>query len=125
MSTLVAVNDPEAFFAAAAKKVEPREVPLPRLGFSVLVRAMTASEKDAFEDSLTVTKGRKTERNLRNFRARLIAEVAVKPDGSRLFTPDQVDRLGQSCLADVEPIFDAAMQMNGFTASDVEAITKN
>lgn len=125
MSHPVLTDAESLFSAAAAKKPEPRSIPLPRLGFSILLRWMTAKEKDAFEDSLSVQKGKKTERNLRNFRARLISEVAVKADGSKLFSPAQAEQLGDLCLSDVEPVFDAAMEMNGFTRNDLEAITKN
>lgn len=100
-------------------------IPVPEWGGDVLVRRLTAKERDAFEDSMYVTRGKKTERNLRNFRARLAAECIVDETGAKMFSREEVEALGDKSAVALTRIVKACMRLNGFEDDDVEDLTKN
>ena len=101
----------------------PREeVAVPEWGGAVLVRTMTAAERDSFEARVIGTEG---VRNLANIRATLCAQCIVDDQGKRLFTDGDIDLLGQKSAAAVDRVFAACQRLNGLTQDDVEELAKN
>lgn len=98
---------------------------VPEWGGTVRVRMMTGAERDAFEESLSRTKGKSVRANLANLRARLVARTVVGEDGKRLFTDAEAGVLGQKSAAALDRVFDAARKLNGMTEKDVEELTED
>lgn len=103
----------------------PEWSPDPANPASVRVRMMTGAERDAFEESLSRTKGKSVKTNLANLRARLVAKTVVNEQGKRLFTDAEAGVLGQKSAAALDRVFEAARRLNGMTEQDVEDLTED
>lgn len=102
-----------------------RDVAVPEWGGNVRIRSMTGTERDAFESSLTVTKGGKSKPNTVNFRARLVALSIVDEDDKLLFNPADVNALGQRSVAALQRVFDACNELNGISDEDIDELTSD
>jgi len=104
-------------------------VEVPEWGGAVVVRTLTAWERDAFDESmfqLHVGKGGvAVEKKIGNIRARLVSMCCVDGDGGRLFTDDDVERLGQKSGAAMDRVFAVAQRMNRLLGADIEELAKN
>lgn len=112
----------EALLAARQRPTET--VPVPELGGDVVLRGLSGRERDAFEESLFVQKGKKRERNMANVRARLVALCAVDDQGSRLFTDADVELIGEMRADVVDRLFDVAQRLSGLREQDVDELGK-
>jgi hypothetical protein len=100
-------------------------VAVPEWGGDVIVSTMSGSARDEWEQSLIQRKGNKTEPNLANIRARLVAATAVDEAGKRLFTEADVNALGKKSAAALERICKAAQKLNGIGDSELEDLQGN
>jgi hypothetical protein len=107
----------DAILAAATLPTE--SVELKSLDGSVLVRGLSAFDRDAFEKSMFVTKGKTREFNMANVRARLVALCAVDDNGGRLFADEDVVALGQVRADVVDKLFTVAQRLSGLRDEDV------
>ena len=99
----------------------PQEsVNVPELGGEVLVRGMTGVERDAFEATLIVGKGRKRDINTVNMRAKLVAYCCVDETGRRIFTDDDAVALGKVRADILDRIFSVAQRLSGVTDQDAD-----
>lgn len=95
-------------------------------GGTVHVKSLTGRERDELEASIYVAQGgtnNDRRRNLRNFRARLVAMAAVDPNGVRLFSDDDVAILGERNAAAIDRLFTVAQRLGGFTTADVDELS--
>lgn len=101
-----------------------QEVEVPEWGGTVLIRAMTGAERDAFEASMIVEKeGDDRRARMINVRARLCASVIVGEDGvTSIFTPADVAELGGKSAKALNRVFEAARKLSGFTEEDVKEL---
>lgn len=102
-----------------------KEVDVPEWGGSVLISAMCAAERDAFEAGMLDSKGKSDNKRLQNFRARFIASCIVDSDGNRLFSDKDIVDLGRKSSAPVSRLFDSCRKLNGMTDDDVAEIEGN
>jgi len=113
----------------AAVDLPTETVDVPEWGGEVLVRGLTAAERDAFEQSVVTLNGAgkaaSTKMNLSNVRAKLCALTMVDADGERLFSDAEVDALGRKSAQALQRVFDAAQRLSGLSQSDVEELAKN
>lgn len=106
-----------------AADLRTEEVPVPEWGGTVLVRGMTGSERDAYENALLkVTQGQ-TSVNLNNARARLVAYCVVGPDGKRLFSDADITALGRKSAAALDRVYAVAARLSGISAGDMAELT--
>ena len=92
---------------------------------TVFVREMSARERDAYEASLVTGKGKKTEVNFNDMRAKLAAATCCDTDGNRIFLPEDVEWLSQKPVKVLNRICDAARKINGLSNEDEEDTVKN
>lgn len=108
------------------KDIGEELVHVPEWGGTVLVRGLTGTERDEFEQSCVRGRGKKAEVNLRNFRAKLVVLCARTPDGaSRLFLEDDAEALGRKSAAAISRIFEPAARLSGLTDEDMEELAGN
>lgn len=100
------------------------EVEVPEWGFRLRVRSLTGTERDAFEASLLQTRGKDREINLRNMRAKLVAQSVRKADDSRVFSDTQVEALGRKNAAALQRVFRVAQRLSGLAEDEVEELTR-
>lgn len=89
---------------------------------TVRVRALTGTERDAFEASIVNARGPNREQNLRNVRAKLVYLSVVKPDGSRLFTESQIPQLGAKSAAALNRVWNVAQRLSGISDEEVKEL---
>jgi hypothetical protein len=100
-------------------------VHVPEWKGAVTVRGLTGDERDDFEATCVRGRGRKTEVNLRNFRAKLVARACVTDDGNRLFSDEDALALGKKSGAAINRVYEVAARLSGLTEEDMEELAKN
>jgi hypothetical protein len=108
------------FLAAVALPTET--VPVPELGGVVTVRGLSAADRDAFEKSMWVKKGKTRDLNMANIRARLVALCVVDEQGERMFQDADVDALGQVRADVIDRLFGVSQRLSGLGDTDVEEL---
>lgn len=101
-----------------------KEVEVPEWGGTVLLRAISGAERDSFEASIIERNGKDVEVNHINLRAKLVALSIVNPDGSRVFSDDDIKALGQKSAAALDRVFAAAQQLSGLSKADVKELAE-
>lgn len=100
-------------------------VEVPEWKGRVLVRGMTAAERDRYETGSLKGKGRNREVNLANLRARLVVLCTVDENRERLFQDADADKLGKKSALAVNRIFEIARKLSGMTEDDLEEMAGN
>ncbi len=100
-------------------------VEIPEWGGSVIVRGLSGTERDRFEDTITDQSGKNAKLNLRNFRAKLVVLATFDNDGNRLFSEADVERLGQKSAAAIQRIFKVAQRLAGMSDEEVKELTND
>lgn len=119
---------PSAAEILAADDLPFEDVPVPEFGAgaTIRVKAITAEERDEFEQSWWVAKGKDRVENRRNITARLVAIAAINPDtGLPLFTPHQVAALGRKNAKALNRLYAVASRLAGLSRDDVEELLGN
>lgn len=109
----------------AGTTVPEERVAVPQLSGMVIVRGLTAFQRDEFEASVLIQKGTTRRVKTQNLRAKLIALTAYGNDGHRLFSENDITKIGAVRADVVELLFDAAMRLSGMTDNDVDELAKN
>lgn len=105
-----------------AEDLKKEVVSIPEWGGDVIVRTLTAHERDNFEASLR-DEGDKI--NLDNIRARLCAITICNESGERLFSNEDIIELGDKSAAALDRVFTVAQKLNAMTPEDIKELEKN
>lgn len=108
-----------------ARDIERELVHVPEWGGSVYVQAMTGRQRDMFEESLQVRRGKKIETSIVQFRAKLVALCVVDENGQRIFSEADVQALGDKSAAALTRIAEVASRLSSITEADAEEMIKN
>jgi hypothetical protein len=102
------------------------DLEVPEWNGTIRLKMLTGAERDFFEASMVKSgKGGQQERNMANFRARMIGMCAVDDQGRKLFaTNPAVKELGKKSSKALSRIFDKCQEMNGLTEADVEELSE-
>lgn len=100
-------------------------VEVPEWGGDVLMRGLTAAERDAFEQSVIEMQGKSAKVKMQNLRAKLVALSIVDEDGNRLFTQADAEALGKKSGAVMSRLFEVAQRLSGMGDKDVEELVGN
>lgn len=102
-------------------------VEIPEWGGSVTVRALSATEMDAFNASVLRTRGKNLEVNRNNYRAKLVAKCVVNGDGKTPMFHDeaQIIALGMQPALALDRILAVVNRLNGTTEEEQEELIKN
>jgi hypothetical protein len=113
----------EQIIEAADRKTE--DVDVPEWGGTVRVRALSGTERDAYEAGIVQLRGDGTKIvNLKNLRGRLVSLSCVDENGARIFTDEDAIALGDKSAAALERVFDAARRLSGLSEDDVEELAE-
>lgn len=106
--------------------LETVTVEVPEWGGSIIVRAMSGTQRDQYETSLMEKQDDGSYKvNTENMRAKLVCFTAVDEAGNPLFTADQLTALAGKSAAVLERVFDAAQKINGLNKNAVDDAAKN
>ncbi len=113
----------DAILAAATLKTEEADVP--EWGGVVLVRELRGRERDEWEASLAVQRGKQMVPDVANMRAKLVARSIVGGDGEPVFSQQDVAALGELSAAALDRVFEVASRLSGLDEKDLEAASGN
>lgn len=108
-----------------AQDLPMERVPVPEWGGEVIVRGLTAAERDQFEQSIVETRGKNTKVNLRNIRAKLVVLCCVDEQGNRIFCDEDAEVLGRKSAVALNRVFEVAQRLSGLRPEDVEELAGN
>jgi hypothetical protein len=115
----------EALLAAASDKKNRARETLTIDGFGVvIVQGMSGTERDAWERSLIVGRGRKRDVNTENVRAKLAVRCIVNDAGEREMTDADAEAFGQLRVDWLNPIYEASQRVCGVSDEDVAELKK-
>ncbi len=111
----------EEFLSSPAMQRPKFDVPVPELGEDAVIPiwGMTPRERTEFED------GRPKWKSKNIMREMLVYECARNEDGLRIFSLDQIERMSQVRGDVFERLVNVALDLSGWTAADVETLSKN
>ncbi|MHA2219996.1 MAG: hypothetical protein ACXACY_29240, partial [Candidatus Hodarchaeales archaeon] len=104
-----------------AQDLKTEEVEVPEWGGKVLVRTITAKERDHFEKQLI--SGDKTD--LENIRAKFIAATVVDEKGKLMFGELDLVGLGKKSASAMDKLFEVGQRLAGLKKEEVEEMVKN
>lgn len=107
---------------ARSGKLKVERVRVPEFGGDVLVRELTARQRDEFDESNIKGRGKNMQVVLKNMRAKLVARSVVDEDGRQVFTEADIEAMGELPAAGLEKIFAVAQRLNGITQEDVDEL---
>lgn len=92
---------------------------------ALTVRALSGAQRDEFEKSCMVRAGKRTDFNISNMRAKLVAMCIVDESGERVFSEEDAKWLGQKSAAALQRVYDVAARLSRITEEDAEELLKN
>lgn len=108
----------------SVQDISLEEVEIPEWGGSVFVKGLTGAERDKFEGSLIVERGKNRTVNMANFRAKLACMTVCDADGKRLFTEKDMTALTEKSASALQRIFIVAQRLSKIKEEDVEELTE-
>lgn len=118
----VFADDPAELLALADRPIE--KVFIPQWGRTVCLKALSAAEREDWGNWLdAANKLPPAERPCS--RAELAVRCLCRPDGTRMFAPEDAAKLAEKNGAAVARISEAAMRQNAIGPEHVEALSKN
>jgi len=108
-----------------AQDMTTQDVEVPEWAGTVRVKALTGSERDAFESEIVQRNGKNITQNLKNIRARLVVMAVVDEQGNRLFGFRDIEALGEKSAKALDRVFAVAQELSGLRDEDVDELAKN
>ena len=108
-----------------ANDLPSRTIPVPEWGGDVIVKTMTGTEKDAWENSLIKGKGKNMRIDQSDVRSKLCVRVLVDEKGQRLFSDNEFPLLGRKSSKAIEKVVEVAQELNGVSDEDIEGLVGN
>lgn len=111
-----------ALLAAAAAALPREQVDVHELGGFAFLRGMSGTERDAWERSLVVGRGKRRDVNTENVRAKLVARCLCDAEGTRILTDADAVALGGLRVDVLQRLFEVAQRLCGVSDADVEEL---
>lgn len=109
----------------SASDIVTEDVEVSEWGGTVRVKGMTGTERNEFEASLIIGKGKNATMNMKNAMAKLVAAAIIDQDGNAIFKPADVEALGNKSAKALARVYKVASSLSGLTEEDMEELTKN
>lgn len=104
-----------------ATSIPVETVDVPEWGGKVILRGLTASERDDYEQAMVETApdgSVRPKRKLDNVRASLVVRCIVNEQGEREFTDADAELLGEKDAAVIDELWDVCRRLCGMTTED-------
>jgi hypothetical protein len=101
------------------------EVEVPEWGGHVIVTSLNGKERDAFEASVLIQKGKDTRVNMKNARAKLVSMATVDEKGERIFSQADIEALGLKNAGALDRVYSVAARLSGLTDDDLKELTED
>lgn len=101
--------------------LKKQTVSVPEWGGEVIVSEMTGAARDAWEQGL---QSRDSKGRLVSPRANLVIATVVDDKGERLFSDDDVEKVGNLSASSLTRICNVAQELNSLRADDLDTAKK-
>lgn len=103
------------------------DVPVPEWGGEVRIRALSGTERDAYQNSLvSIGSGGKVQRlSLQDAMAKLLVRSIVDEDGERIYADKDTAELGAKNAQVLERLRDVAKRLSGLGKEELEEAEGN
>lgn len=109
-----------------ASDLQFEDVEVPEWGGKVRLRSLSGRDRETWENYVYhLTAKPPEERNLGDFRARLLVLALVDAKGNRLFNDDEVHLLAEKNAQVLQRLFERAQRLSGIGQAELEAAEKN
>lgn len=108
-----------------AKDLKEEKVLIQEWGVTIVIRELTAAQRDKYESSIYEIKGKDVKVNQDNIRAKLVTMTTYDEEGNKVFEPGDVEALGLKSAAALDKLFDTAQRLSGLTKAQQEKAEKN
>lgn len=109
----------------SASDATTEDVDVPEWGGTVRVRGQSGTERDHFESSMLVKRGKTRDVSLVNARAKLVSLSVVDENGERVFSDGDVVALGHKSAAALTRVYEIASRLSGLSNEDVDELEGN
>ena len=99
-------------------------VPVPEWGGEVWVKGMSGTERDNFEAGIIERRGKDTNVNMKNIRAKLAAACLCDENGKRLFADADIPALAAKSAAALQRVFAVAQRLSGIGDDEVKELAE-
>ena len=104
--------------------IKIEKVHVPEWGGDVYVKGMTGAERDGFEASVVNMRGKGTNVDMSNIRAKLATQTLCDENGERLFTDIDVKALGKKSASALQRVFEVAQKLSGIGDDAIQELTE-
>ena len=107
--------------AILATDIPNETVDVPEWGGKVIIRGLSAIERDDYEQAMVETSpdgSVRAKRNLHNVRAGLVVRCIVNEQGEREFADSDAEALGQKDAAVIDRLWDVCRRLCGMSTED-------
>lgn len=111
-------------FLSARGNFPIKEVEIKELNGSVILRGLSAKEKDQFEQEVFQAK-EKGKGIVENFRAKYLVKSIVNEKGEQIFDENDIGWLGDLDGNLIDSLFQEAQKLSGYSSDQLEEKTKN
>jgi hypothetical protein len=101
------------------------DVPVPEWGGTVRVKAISGTDRDAFEAAMVEMKGSDITLKQENTRARFVSMTIVDCEGNLIMTPADVVALGKKSAAALSRVYDVGQKLSRISDKDIKELVKN
>lgn len=108
-----------------ADDLQYEDLDVPEWGGIVRVRSLSGAERDNYEASMRLQRGKEFIANMANVRAKLVVRCVVDEDGKRLFTDNDAPALGEKSAAALDRVFEVAARLSRLSDEDVDELAGN
>lgn len=109
----------------SASDATTEDVDVPEWGGTVRVRGLSGTERDQFESSMLVKRGKHRDVSLVNARAKLVSLAVIDENGERVFSDSDVVALGHKSAAALTRVYEVASRLSGLSDEDVDELEGN
>lgn len=104
----------------AADDRKTKRVDVPEWGGEVILRGLSGTDRDSWEQSNVIRRGNTAEVNLTGSSARLLVRALVDEEGNRLFADNEWQQLSAKAGHVLSKLADEVIDMSGLGADAVE-----
>ena len=104
--------------------IKVEKVSVPEWGGDVYVKGMTGTERDSFEASIVNMRGKGTNVDMSNVRAKLAAQTLCDESGEKLFTDADIKALGKKSASALQRVFEVAQKLSGIGDDAIQELTE-
>lgn len=111
-----------------ATSIPIETVDVPEWGGKVILRGLTAAERDDYEQAMVETSPNgqvRPKRKFSNVRASLVVRCIVNEQGEREFTDDDAGALGEKDALVIDRLWDVCRKLCGMSTEDEERLAED